>query len=122
VKILGTDDAVNACDCCGKTRLKSTVAIETGSGEVVHYGVVCAARAMKADAKAVKAAARAADDAAVVAKMAAEDARHREYMRRWTAHLVARTGGIMDWAGKPDVFRMIQALGGMAKARQGFDG
>jgi hypothetical protein len=41
---LGTDDSVTTCDCCGKTNLKSTVIIQLDSGEIVHYGSVCACR------------------------------------------------------------------------------
>ena len=43
-KALGTDDSVTTCDCCGKSNLKFTVAMELDSGEIVHYGCVCAAR------------------------------------------------------------------------------
>ena len=41
---LGTDDSVTTCDCCGKSNLKFTVAIELDSGDIVHYGQVCARR------------------------------------------------------------------------------
>ncbi len=41
--ILGTNDAVNTCDCCGKTNLKSTVIVSI-DGVVFHYGSTCAAR------------------------------------------------------------------------------
>lgn len=43
-KALGTDDSVTTCDCCGKSNLKFTVIIELDSGDVVHYGQVCARR------------------------------------------------------------------------------
>ncbi len=43
-KALGTDDAVNTCDCCGKTNLKFTVVIELDDGQIAHYGQVCATR------------------------------------------------------------------------------
>jgi hypothetical protein len=43
-KQLGTDDSVNTCDCCGKTGLKFTFAVELDSGEVVHYGSTCVTR------------------------------------------------------------------------------
>lgn len=43
IKILGTDDSVNACDCCGKSDLKSTVIVEV-NGEILHYGSTCATR------------------------------------------------------------------------------
>lgn len=42
-KILGTDDSVNACECCGKANLKYTVVVEM-NGEILHYGSVCATR------------------------------------------------------------------------------
>lgn len=42
-KILGTDDSVNTCDCCGKSGLKYTVTVEV-SGELRHYGSTCATR------------------------------------------------------------------------------
>ena len=45
-KVLGiTDEGV--CGCCGKTNLKRTVAMETESGDVVHYGTDCASKAMR---------------------------------------------------------------------------
>ena len=43
-KAIGTDDAVNTCDCCGRTNLKFTVVMELDDGEIVHYGQVCAGR------------------------------------------------------------------------------
>lgn len=43
IRILGIDDAVNTCDCCGKTGLKHTVLVES-LGEVYHYGSVCATK------------------------------------------------------------------------------
>jgi hypothetical protein len=45
-KLLGIVDEVTTCDCCGKTRLARTVAMEREDGEVVHYGTTCAARAL----------------------------------------------------------------------------
>jgi hypothetical protein len=43
-KQLGTDDSINTCDCCGKTGLKFTFAVELDDGEVVHYGSTCVTR------------------------------------------------------------------------------
>ena len=40
-KQLGTTDSVNTCDCCGKSNLKFTWAVETESGEILHYGSTC---------------------------------------------------------------------------------
>lgn len=52
--ILGTDDSVNTCDCCGKTNLKFTVVVENESGEILHYGCVCATRHTKYTNKEIK--------------------------------------------------------------------
>lgn len=43
IKILGTDDSVNSCECCGKTGLKYTIVVEV-DGVVMHYGSTCATR------------------------------------------------------------------------------
>lgn len=42
-KFLGTTDEVTTCDCCGKSKLKMTVAFDH-DGEVVYYGSTCASR------------------------------------------------------------------------------
>lgn len=43
--VLGSDDSVTTCDCCGKTNLKATFAIEMiETGEILHYGSVCVTR------------------------------------------------------------------------------
>lgn len=44
LRAIGTDDSVNTCDCCGKTRLKYTVVMLSTDGETLHYGSTCAAR------------------------------------------------------------------------------
>ena len=121
-KALGTDDSVNVCDCCGRNNLKATVAFETESGEVVNYGVVCAARATGKSEVAIRAATRKADAAKADARYWAEQRAHAEKMERWVAHLVQLTGGILGYDKKPSVFRMIQAAGGIEKASVGFAG
>jgi hypothetical protein len=45
-KALGLTDEITACDCCGKTNLKCTVALEMEDGTVVHYGRDCAGAAV----------------------------------------------------------------------------
>lgn len=45
MKVLGCNDEVTACECCGRTGLKRTVILQTAAGDVVRYGVDCAARA-----------------------------------------------------------------------------
>jgi hypothetical protein len=44
--VLGFTEEVQSCECCGRTDLKGTVALERNDGEgIVYYGVVCAAKA-----------------------------------------------------------------------------
>lgn len=43
--ILGICDDRNTCDCCGKTGLKKTVALDI-DGETVFFGTTCAAWAI----------------------------------------------------------------------------
>lgn len=44
-KILGIDDSINSCDCCGKQGLQKTVAIlNLETGEIGHFGSTCAMR------------------------------------------------------------------------------
>lgn len=44
MKILGINDDVTTCECCGRTNLKSTVVIEIDDEAVVHFGRDCAAK------------------------------------------------------------------------------
>lgn len=66
-KTLAIVDDVNTCDCCGKSNLKSTVAMERDDGEVLYFGSVCATRHSGRDAKAIKSEAKAAHDEKVAA-------------------------------------------------------
>lgn len=43
-RAIGITDAVTSCDCCGKSGLRRTVAMELDGGELVHYGTTCASR------------------------------------------------------------------------------
>lgn len=43
-RVLGFEEAINTCDCCGKTNLKGTFAVERADGEILHYGSVCVTR------------------------------------------------------------------------------
>lgn len=47
--ILGTCDNVTTCECCGRSDLKRTVALDDGHG-TTYYGTTCAARATKRSA------------------------------------------------------------------------
>lgn len=44
MKALGITDERTTCDCCGKSDLKCTVAMESDGGEIVYYGRTCAGR------------------------------------------------------------------------------
>lgn len=45
VKLIGIDDEVTTCECCGKSNLKCTVVLSTDGGES-RFGRDCAARAL----------------------------------------------------------------------------
>lgn len=57
-KILGITDERTECECCGKTNLKCTVALEftdaegNATGDVTYYGRDCAAKAILGNNKA----------------------------------------------------------------------
>lgn len=44
MKALYITDEINTCDCCGRTGLKATVAMQLDCGGILHYGRTCAAR------------------------------------------------------------------------------
>lgn len=54
MKALYLDDAVTTCDCCGRTDLKATVAMQCADGSIVHYGRTCAARNSGKDQRQIK--------------------------------------------------------------------
>lgn len=82
--ILGIEDSVNTCDCCGKTGLKFTFAVEV-DGDVLHYGSVCvkkwtgmtAAQANKAIAT------REAEEKARKEKLLSQTAEAINYQAKW---------------------------------------
>ena len=45
-RLMGTTDEITTCDCCGKSGLKLTVAIDI-DGVIVHYGRDCAAKTFR---------------------------------------------------------------------------
>lgn len=109
--ILGTTDEHSECDCCGRTELKSTVALQpTDGGEPVYFGVTCAARALKCGVKEVKSELRAQEKRADAEKAAAARARSKEACAQWFAFLNRA-------AGPGEVFDQIQRLGGIKAAR-----
>lgn len=44
MKVLGFNDEITTCDCCGKRNLRGTFAIETDGGDTLFYGSVCVGR------------------------------------------------------------------------------
>ncbi len=117
VPFLGTTDEVSTCDCCGKTNLKSTLALSVDGGEAVYYGVVCAARAIGRSEKEVRSGARAADKAKAKAAAEAERKAHYEAFvaqrARWQAWLQANGTGRDDYEREA-------SLGGYATAWRAF--
>jgi hypothetical protein len=118
---LGTTDEVTTCDCCGKTNLKNTVVIrDLDTGEDLYFGVSCAAKALKVQVADVKKGTAEADRKRAEEERARREAEQRAEHARWVAYLIEQTGGIYDYKRSPDVFRMIQALGGYAAAKAGY--
>ena len=74
IRYIGTTDNVTDCEHCGRTDLRSTVVLElldaegNGTGDVVHYGTTCAARAL-APRGIRTTAARVRDDAAAAGRL-----------------------------------------------------
>lgn len=113
-KFLGTCDDVTTCDCCGKKNLKRTVALSIDDGEAVYYGVTCAARALKLDAKVVRSETKRADDERHQAKMRADRIAWETEHAPWFAFLGKFGKGT-------DTFSQIESLGGYEKARAQFE-
>ena len=51
MKILGINDDVTTCECCGRSNLKATVVLETEHGDIRHYGRDCAAKSLMGNNK-----------------------------------------------------------------------
>lgn len=92
-KILGTDDSVNACECCGKSNLKFTVVVEL-NGEIMHYGSVCATRHTGKTPGAINREIKAVEAAKLDAAMR-EFKRSAEYVAQQVAFNVARSAGLI---------------------------
>ena len=103
--VLGNTDEVTTCDCCGRTDLKGTVALEL-DGETVYFGVVCAARKVGRDAKQIRREAKSADDAKAEAARRAREAAHAAAYAADQAKLDAAVPHL-----RGDRFRQIEVLG-----------
>ena len=44
MKALYITDEITTCECCGRSELKATVAMQLSDGGILHYGRTCAAR------------------------------------------------------------------------------
>lgn len=109
-RFLGSCDEVNTCECCGKKNLKATVALSVDGADPVYFGVVCAARALKTEAKVVRTESRKADQAKWRADQEARDVAWRVQQAPWFAFLKQHGTG----SEVPD---QIASLGGYTKAR-----
>lgn len=109
-RFLGSTDDVTSCDCCGRTDLKSTVALSFDGDVTVYYGVVCAAKALGRDPKYVRQETRKADNERDRMVQAALQAERDAAFAKWAAFLAAHGSGA-------DVFTRIQSLGGYAAAK-----
>lgn len=114
VTFLGTCDEVNACDCCGRKNLKSTVALSINGGDPVYYGVTCAAQALSMGAKDVRAATRKADDEKAAKERAEREAQRQAEQQPWFDFLAAHGRG-------DNTFTRIESLGGFQTARALYD-
>lgn len=96
MKVLGITDERCECECCGKTNLKCTVALETAHGDVTYYGRDCAAKALCGNNNPSE------------VKSIETMARGIEYARKWLHHTDAHTSRIVmrgirtrcEWAGE----------------------
>lgn len=71
--VLGSTDEVNTCDCCGKSNLKATWAVEmidAPEGGVLYYGSTCVTRNTGKTMKEVRSEAEAARKAKIDAARA----------------------------------------------------
>ena len=54
MKALYLTDEIDTCDCCGRTDLKATVAMQLSEGGILYYGRTCAARNSGKDQRQIK--------------------------------------------------------------------
>jgi hypothetical protein len=104
------------CQCCGKEELKKTVkVISTDGTTVLWMGTGCAAKACGVGVKEFGRALKGEQDAEDTREREEADLARRAEMARWRAHLDARCP-----EHRGDIFRQLQALGGMKAARAGY--
>lgn len=113
VTVLGFVDDVTACECCGRTDLKGTVAVAFDGGSPNFFGVVCAGRVLGRSAGDIRTEARKADTERRAQEAAARLAAQEAATRTWVEFLRAHGQG-------PDMASQIASLGGFAAAREAF--
>lgn len=105
-KVLGVSDDESTCTRCGKSNLKRVVYLQdTVTGERVHYGVDCAADAMRIPAERVMARAKAAD-------AEHRSTADREHFRRWLGANAPAVGAPTDQSGYDRASRVIARKNG----------
>lgn len=97
VRVLGFDESVNTCECCGKSPIKGTFAVELASGQVMYYGSTCVTRHTGKPAKVILQDARAA--LAVRCQSARQEVRDHPTYAAYEARMrQAHTAGLIGSA------------------------
>lgn len=105
MKVLGINDEVTTCECCGRSNLRRTVVLGTDAGEV-RYGTECAARAMKRGKLDVERAIRTAELEAAARRQAEANAE----WDRYAAWLQATYGDTRSDMGRRKAWRADLAV------------
>lgn len=115
----GVNDEVTICQCCSRTDLKRTVALEVldpdgnGTGEILRFGTDCAARAAGWTQADLRRRVREVEEAERAARSAEWHRKQDEELERWQAFVLGATGA-------PTLIEGIQALGGFTEARAAY--
>jgi hypothetical protein len=97
-RVLGSTNDVTTCELCGRDDLRGTLVLEVvdadgnGTGELLHYGSDCGARAAGWTVADMGKRVRAAEKAAAEAEAAERNRRNREQHRAYAAHLISACG------------------------------
>ena len=113
VKVLGTVDDVDMCDCCGRKDLKKTVALQFEDAEPVYYGTTCAAHALKRPVKEFRKEVRSIDEENRAAGVRAGMNKMIDATRKWKAWLDIQVPELFG-----ETFRQIESLGGYIAAKR----
>ena len=103
-RVLGTSDDHDTYELCGRTELKRTVALEcVDTGEVVHFGTDCAARAAGWTERELSTRIRAAEREQAAREQAARAAAWEAERAAYRAWLGAEAGEAVTAANEHDV-------------------